>query len=316
MDINDMLSFFKNRSFSIGVDVGNNAVKLVQLVNNGKNIRLLAGDSEIKPDEIAAGSASWQKWTIEVLRKHTSNGKFKGKNVVATIPANDVFVDHIRVPKVKNESLEDAAISKVKSKLPFEPSKAVIKCIPTEQDNAIIIAIERERINRHLAIYENTNLQLKSMIFWPEALTNNYTKFFGRRKSDANTIVMLIDIESGYTNIVVTRHSNLLYIRSIPIGTSHTKDGDGVNRLGLELSGCKRHFCSLYKNEQIERMIFLSGSSVERSIYTAIAKHMEIPAQMGDCLAAVELDDPGQTGIDRRGCSFSWATAFGLSLQE
>jgi hypothetical protein len=81
---------------------------------------------------------------------------------------------------------------------------------------------------------------------------------------------------------------------------------------------------------QIERLIFLSSqTTVDKEIYITIAKQLDIPAQVGDCLAAVEILDPVCLGgnrrhdgdkepagapIDRRNCEVNWATAFGLSL--
>jgi hypothetical protein len=41
---------------------------------------------------------------------------------------------------------------------------------------------------------------------------------------------------------------------------------------------------------------------------------LEVQAQMGDCMAAVEVSDPDRFGLDRRNGSVSWALAFGLSL--
>jgi hypothetical protein len=39
-----------------------------------------------------------------------------------------------------------------------------------------------------------------------------------------------------------------------------------------------------------------------------------MPAQIGNCLAAVEIEDSRHSGMDRRDCQVNWATAFGLSL--
>jgi hypothetical protein len=61
-------------------------------------------------------------------------------------------------------------------------------------------------------------------------------------------------------------------------------------------------------------LIFLSDRAVDRNVCATIAKQLEMPAQIGDCLKAVEIGDPCGPGVDRRGCKFSWATAFGLSL--
>jgi hypothetical protein len=83
----------------------------------------------------------------------------------------------------------------------------------------------------------------------------------------------------------------------------------------------------MYPRAQIERLIFLSGQAVKRDICMTIAKQLEIPAQLGDCLVAVEItdaarlsrDSKGDKGslgapVDRRNSQLNWAIAFGLSL--
>jgi len=341
-----MFSFLKGHTYPIGVDVGRDSLKLAQLGNNGKGIHLIAGGSENRPADVKPGSGDWQRWAIEAIKKLIANGRFHGRNVIAAIPASEVFIDQIKVkqtPKTNDWKPDDAVLSKVKQKLPFEAEDAMIKCIPTEADIVLILATEREIIDRHLAIFEKAGLAIKSIGVWPAALTNSYTSFFGRRKTDMEAIVMLVEIEADHSNVVMCRAKTLLFARSIPIGakqlnrkkalenllsssTSHvptlqyvansdpSQNSDPATRLVLELTACRRHFSSMYKRAQIERLIFLSGQTVDRDICWTIAKQLEIPAQMGDCLAAVEIKDPYRLGIDRRGCQVNWATAFGLSL--
>jgi hypothetical protein len=45
-----------------------------------------------------------------------------------------------------------------------------------------------------------------------------------------------------------------------------------VGRLVIDLTAGRREFLSLYKNVQIERLIFLSGLAVDADIYRTIAK--------------------------------------------
>ena len=87
-----------------------------------------------------------------------------------------------------------------------------------------------------------------------------------------------------------------------------------MTRLVLELTACKRHFGSTHKNGQIERLIFLSGEATEKEVCAKIAKQLEMPAQMGDCMAAVDGSGAAVAVIDRKRIDVNWATAFGLSL--
>jgi Tfp pilus assembly PilM family ATPase len=311
-----MFGLGKKNSCSIGVDLGNDCLKLAQLANGGEETLLIAGQYVNRPADITAGTARWQRWAIEVMREATGRKLFKGKEVVAALPANSVFIDHIRWPKKFDGKIEEAIFAKIKQKLPFEPlqKNTMIKYIPTEQDNVMVLATERPVIDRHLAIYERAGLAIKSIGVWPVALASCYARFFGRRKGDLDAIVMLLDIEPDCSNVVICRHKNPLYACSIPMGTKQLKDEQMVGRLVMELTAARRQFLSLYKSMQIERLIFLSGLAVDPDIYRTVAKQLEIQAQMGDCMAAIELNDPDRFGLDRRNGKVSWALAFGLSL--
>ena len=311
-----MFGLGKKNSYLIGVDLGNDCLKLAQLANGSEDTVLIAGQYVNRPADIMPGTARWQRWAIEMMREATHEGHFKGKEVVAALPANEVFIDHIRWPKKFDGKIEDAIFAKIKQKLPFEPMEknTLIKYIPAEQDNVIVLATERTVIDRHLAIYERAGMTLKSIGVWPVALAACYARFFGRRKSDLDSIVMLLDIEPDCTNAVISRHKNALYACSIPVGTKQLKDEKLTGRLVMELTACRREFLSLYKGVQIERLIFLSGLSVDPDIYRTIAKQLEVQAQMGDCMAAIQMTDPDRFGLDRRNGSVGWALAFGLSL--
>lgn len=323
-----MFWFLRNSACAIGVDLSNDGLKMVQLANSGKGIRLIAGRNEDRPEGVQPGSAGWQRWAVEAIREATATGKFRGKEIIAAIPPSDVFIDQMKIDlpfcdnssnrkaaaKANDEKVPQAVFSKIKQKLPFQLDDAMIKYIPTEQDSALVVATDRKIIDRHLAIYEKAGLAIKSISVWPMALVSCYTKFFGRRKADIDAVVMLLDIEAGCTNVVICRHRRLLYACSIPIGANGIDDENVLTRLMLELTACRRHFVSIHQNAQMQRLIFLSGPAVSEEVYRTIAKQLGIQAQMGDCLAAVDLANPSDAEIDRRDCHVNWAIAFGLSL--
>jgi Tfp pilus assembly PilM family ATPase len=325
-----MFGFGKKQSYLIGVDLGNDCLKLAQLANGTEETCLIAGQCVSRPADVTAGTARWQRWAIDVMRETTGDGNFKGKDVVAALPANEVFIDHLKWPKKFDGKIEDALFAKIRQKLPFEPleKNTLIKYIPAEQDNLIVLATERVVIDRHLAIYERAGLALKSIGVWPVALAQCYARFFGRRKTDLDAVVLLLDIQPECTNMVICRHKNPLYACTVPAGARQLKgspqapdapgagrtDEQALGRLVMELTAGRREFLSLYKNVQIERLIFLSGLAVEADVYRTIAKQLEVQAQMGDCMAAVEIKDSDRFGLERRNGSASWALAFGLSL--
>ncbi len=311
-----MFGFLKNNTYPVGIDISNDAVRVAQLKETRDGLVLIAGAGEECPSHIQPGSSDWQKWAIETLQLLATKHKFLNRDIIASIPAADVFIDHIKLPKSEGRNLDDVILSKVKQRLPFSPDQALVKYITAEDDNVVVVATEREKINRHLAIYEKANLRIKTLGVWPLALTNSYNRFFGRRQADLKTVVMLIDLDSNITNVVICRHKNLLFARSIRIGIKQLKKSEDFSRLALELEACKKHFASMYKKATIERVVFISGAFVERDVYQKIAKKINIAAHVGDCLSAVKVLNNGQMDVDRRNCQINWATAFGLSLSS
>lgn len=323
-----MLGLLKKHTYLIGIDVSYDDVKIAQLSSNGHGLMLLAGNSKGRPEEMRPNSGDWQRWAIDAIHLMTAYGDFRGKEVIAAMPTHDIFIDHLKKPKVENRKLDDAIFSKIKQKLPFESLRdnTLLQCIPTEEENVLVMAVERRTIDRHLAIYEEADLSIKTIAVWPVALANCYVRFFGRRRSDLEAVVMLICIESDCTNIVVCRHKNLLLARSLAVGLKRFDDEQAVTRLVMELTACKRQFGLMYRNARIERLIFLSGRNVAKEVCATIAKQLEMPAQMGDCLTAVDVakscrlgrdnDDEKDAGsvIDRRNSDVNWTVAFGLSL--
>jgi Tfp pilus assembly PilM family ATPase len=292
---------------------------MVQLGNNNGQISLLASGCRNQPEDIDFGTGRWQRWAIKTISELADNERFHARDVVAAMPTQDVFIEHIRMPRTADataseDKLRDVLFSKVKQRLPFEPDDAMIRYIPAQDGNVITIAVQRKIVDRHLAIYENASLNIKSIAVWPVALINSYTSFFGRRQADVDAVVMLVEIDANHTQLVICRHKNLLFARSIPIGAHQLDDKEEIiTRLVVELTACKRQFASMYKNAHIERLIFLAAQATQNPC-AAIAKQLEMPAQIGDCLAAVKIPSSSSLGIDRRNSQISWATALGLSL--
>ena len=312
-----MFGFLKNNVNPIGLDIEEDIVKVAQLKDEAQGVALVAGGSEVRPENIEPATANWQRWAIDAVRRVLEASKFQGKHAVATIPASDVVIDYVRasIPKgISDEKLNDLLLPKVKAKLPFDVSNAIIKYVPAEDDNIVVLATERQKIEIHLAIYERTPLQVGSIAVWPLAIASCYAKFFGRRKNDLNSVVMLVDVGPKNVNVVISRHKNLLFARSLAFGVEELNNDETTSKLTLELNACRRFFSSMYRSGQIDRLIFFSGNAVNRDAFAKIAKQMELPAQMGDCLAATKIENPWNCKLEKRGCKESWATAFGLGL--
>ena len=146
-----MFEFLKKHAYPIGVDMADEVLKLVQLRDTEKGISLLAGGSDKCPLDIEPGSSNWQKWAIEALKGLVANKDFCGRDIIAAMPASEVFIDQTRDIKSDDKDFEQTVLAKIRHKLPFNPDDVMLKHIPTEDGNGIVIATERAKITKHLS---------------------------------------------------------------------------------------------------------------------------------------------------------------------
>ncbi len=312
----------------IGVDLGSGHLRAVQLAQNGQGLFLHAGGIKTKPDQVKAGTPEWQRWAMESLREIIRENRFKGIKVMTALPSDDLFIDQVRVSRSSSpEAIERAAFAKVQNKLPFKAEEGLLKYVFVEQPETakggeievVVMGASRLAVEVHLAIYEQAGLEVAGMVPWPLAMISSYTCFFCRRRNEQDRVSMLMSLGTHHCNIVICRSSSLLFARVVPIGFAHLRQTDEMNRLIAELDACTRYFQTMSAVEPIERLLFLAGSGVGRSVCEGVAElaqRLQIAAQVGDVLSAIRVDFAEQKMmIDRRNAKVDWSLTFGLALQ-
>jgi len=309
-----MVKLFENHAYPIGVDMSSDALTLVQMANGGTVFRIHASVNIARPDSIEPGSPSWQKWAIEMMTKSMKFGRFQGKKVIAALPVGDVFIDTIRMPKVPEAELKNAIINQLTSKLGIAPEDMQMEYLKTDNENILVMATDKAKLYKHLAIYEKAHLKVANISIWPIAVLKAYVRLWAKRNGQDDKPVMLLDIAKSYTNIVICDSTNIYYAHSAPVGYRNLDIERMVDLLNSEMDMCRGKFRSTYKKPPINHAIFVSGYAVDKDIYTKIAKRAQMSAQIGDCFEAVGAARPDQAGPENRASLTNWITAMGLSL--
>lgn len=309
-----MVDFFRNHTYPIGIDMGNDALTLVQMTNGGNAVRLHASISIERPTTIEPGSSSWQKWAIEILAEAVKYGRFHGKKVIATMPAREVFIDTTRMPKVSEDELQNAILNQLKPKLRIALEDVLMEHFQIDGENVLAMVTDKTNLYRHLAVYEKARLKVTSISVWPMAVLKAYTCLWAKRMGQDDNPVMLLDIAKSYTNIIICDSTNLYFAHSAPVGAQNLEIDRMVDLLNSEMDMCRVRFRSTYKKPQVNHIIFVSGHAVDKDIYTKIAKRAQMSAQIGDCFEAVGAARPDQADPGNHAPHANWMTAMGLSL--
>ena len=311
--------------YPIGVDLGSGYLRMAQLGQNGQGLFLQSAALCANPESMEFRSPAWQHWAAETTRDLVRENDFLGKAVVTAIPSDDLLIDPISVPRSALNRIKEIIPQKLQKRLPFPIENALFQHVvieageKNESDSVDVLAISanREDINRHLAIYEKAGLEVAGISIWPTAMVQSFMSFFCRRENELDMTAILINVGTNHTNVAITRGPNLLFARVMSIGYVQLEQGQMVQRLFSEIDTCMQYFGGSAAADQIGRIVFLAGTGASRTLcdkLAGLAQKMQVAAQIGDVLSAVEINHSPECLIDRRNCKVDWATAFGLSL--
>lgn len=309
-----MLEFFGNHTYPIGVDMGDDALTLVQIANGKETVHLHSAKSIEYPPDIKPGSTSWQRWAIKATAELVAHGRFHGKKVIAALPASEVFIDTIKKPKAPEDELQNAIIGQLKTKLRIDPEDVLMEYINTEGDNILVMVTDKTKLYRHLAIYEKAHLKVAAISIWPMAVLKAYTHLWARHVGQDDNPVMLLDIRKNHTNIIICDKAKIFFAHSAPVGAKNLEIDRMADLLDSEMDMCRVRFGSTYNRPRVDQIIFVSGHAVDKEIYTKIAQKAQMAAQIGDCFEAVGAAHPNQPGSENKIKRANWITAMGLSL--
>lgn len=309
----------------IGVDLGSGYLRIVQLGRNGQGLYLQSAALRPNPEGVEFRSPAWQHWAAKTTSELIRENDFIGKSVVTAIPSDDLYIDPIKVPRSALKQIKNILPQKLQKRLPFPIENALFQHVVVDNGedknsdivDVLAISANREDVNRHLAIYEKSGLEVAGISIWPTAMIQSFMQFFCRRENEQNTTAILINVGTNHTNVVITRGANLLFARVMSIGYIQLEQGQMVQRLFSEIDTCMQYFGDSGAASPISRIVFLAGTGASRTLcdkLAGLAQKMQVAAQIGDVLSAVEINDSPECLIDRRNCKVDWATAFGLSL--
>jgi type IV pilus assembly protein PilM len=227
-----MLGFVQNwltpKCNPIGVDFGSDCLRMAQVQWTGSEHKLIAAASADVPAHLRVDPVGRLNYFVETTRDLLAQGNFKGRAAVLGLPAAWMHIQHLRMPKLDEESLTKALPFEARGKLPIDPNAALLRHMiagdvyqdQEPRSEIIVMAAKRELINQFLASAARAKLDVIGMNVEPKALIDCFT-FVHRRKGDAEVTQCYVDIGCGATRAIITRGGHILFARSIPVGGDH-----------------------------------------------------------------------------------------------
>lgn len=224
----------------IGIDIGNSAVKLVELENEkGKPKLLTYGYMEQSNEMLTSDTPEARAQIVQSIQRIRESARFSSTQVIAALPSFTVFTSIIRLPQLSKKELATAVHWEAKKFVPMPLEEMVLDWkiledneihtqfaanpVQTQHEGVIqsedqkkfykilLTAAPKQLVNRYLEIMKEAGLQLVSLETESFALERSLV---GNDKSP----IMIIDIGSVATTMSVVLDSVPLINRSIDIG--------------------------------------------------------------------------------------------------
>jgi type IV pilus assembly protein PilM len=234
---------FKTRNLRpIGLDIGHNSIKMIQLVINGEQISVLAADEARIDSGINGDDQARKDYIVSSIKQMLSRGNFHGKNVVSCLPCGDIKITSLRLTEAEAERIEQALRREVVHRFGLDPDKDAMDYIVAGnvrqgdeiKNELILFATNNEIVKGHIEMLEMAGLRPIAIDTIPCALFRSFERSL-RRQEDREHAVIFIDVGSCYTTVVFARGGEICFVKQIKIGAGNF-NREVASKLGINNS--------------------------------------------------------------------------------
>jgi type IV pilus assembly protein PilM len=209
----------------IGLDIGHNSIKMIQLAINGEQLSVFAADEARIDSDVNGDQQARKDYIISSVKQMISKGNFHGKDVVSCLPCGDLKVTSLRLTEAEGEKIEQALRREVIHRFGLDPDKDVMDYIVAGnvrhgdeiKNELILFATNNETVKSHIEMIEMAGLRPIAIDTIPCALFRNFERSL-RRQEDREHAVIFIDVGSCYTTVVFARGGEICFVKQIKIG--------------------------------------------------------------------------------------------------
>ena len=239
-----MIRLERTTAQPIGLDLGADSVKLLQLEAGADSLGVLAAARKALCDEhgqTPSDPAELRKTALAAARRLLDTGGFKGKRVVAALPREIVHFKNLRLPMIPAEELPAAIDFEAASIFPFDTAQAHVHFIhagdvrqagDTRQE-VIVLAARNQDVDTFVEDLSGCGCEIESIDFEPAAIYRCIERFI-RRREDEQGVFVLLDIGLRRSQLIMGRGRDISFYKPIDIGGRHLNEAV-ARKLSLSL---------------------------------------------------------------------------------
>jgi Tfp pilus assembly PilM family ATPase len=267
------------------VEIGNDWLKLAHVVPMRRGVSI----PHLHLEKIGSRRSAVAKSISAVLKSL----KLTKLDVVGCLPRQMVNVRMLELPSVTPEEIRDMIDLQVGKQTPYSKKEIVhdYKVMSSEStgySRAMLVIVQRTVLRERFNILEEAGIDVARMSVSTEGLFNWYAHSMPPGQNES--ALVLLDIDSFYSDLAVMAEGRLIFTRSILVGANHLlgeydkwKD-KFVREVSRSLEICQAES----RNVDVGK-VFLTGAGVNvRDLVGLLGERLRIQTETRDCLTSVK----------------------------
>jgi len=213
----------------IGLDIGSNSVKAVELTKSRKGLELTAFASEtLEPDAVVDGAIMDSRSVADSIKRVLQLGKFKPKGISAGVSGHSVIVKRIMVPGATNAEVDASIQFDAEQHIPFQISEVNLDYqvigpsgSGDPEMEVLLVVAKKDKIQNHTNVIRSAGRNADVVDIDAFALQN---AFEANYSVDSHAAIALLNIGASLMNINITKGGMPLFIRDVSIGGNQYTD--------------------------------------------------------------------------------------------
>ena len=344
----------RGKTSMVGVDIGSNSVKAVELQGKGSDLQLLnLGFETLQADSVVDGQIMELNAVSNAISSIFNEHKIKTTKVAAGVNGHSVIVKYIVLPQMTEDELQESFAWHAEEHIPFDISDVNLDYhVTNRSDDAIhvlLAACKRDKVANLKQAIQLAGKQPTVVDVDAFALQNCYELNYDPQPGH---VVALLNIGASTTNINILNGVRSVFTRDATFGGNQytsllqkemgltfdqaeaVKRGmpvpEGIEQrdiapildtvsdiLALEIQKTMDFYRATVEEGEsaVEKILVSGGGSKLKGLVEFLSKRFEVPVEMFDPFRKIKVDSRGFDPEYMREIVPEMAIAVGLALR-
>jgi len=208
----------------IGLDIAGNQLHLIQIEPHGSRGKIIAAAQRKLPDGLNPRSNEYHEAVAQLVNEAVSRGGFVGRQMVTSLPAEQVQLKNMRMPCMPYDDLREAVRWEVQERMAEKGQTLSVRFFDAGEvrqgdetrREVIAVACDQYFAQHHVDALNERHFELLAVETTAATMARS-----ARMVSDEDRPVLMLDIGPVVSTLIITSGERVLFGKSIHIGSNH-----------------------------------------------------------------------------------------------